>query len=123
MAQQGYGCVFGDCTSAINHLITTISPAASVELCDEHYVVGLIPLVAAELGLDPGEFYGQVEKIVKREQDKAAKAVAVAEAAEARAQEILEAAGTGGHTQADADADGAAAEQLAAEAEREAAEL
>lgn len=83
MAEQGYGCVFGDCPKAINHLITTINPAASVELCDEHYVVGLIPIVAAELGLDPGEFYGQVEKIVNREQAKAAKALAAAEAAKA----------------------------------------
>lgn len=83
MADSGYGCEFGDCTSAPNHLLTTIAPPATVSLCDDHYPAGLIPLLAAELGVDPGDFYGHVEKYLARENKKAEKALADAQAAEA----------------------------------------
>lgn len=66
-----------------NHILTTLNPPATVELCDDHYGPGMIPLVAAELGLDPGDFYANVERYAKREQAKAERALAKAQAAEA----------------------------------------
>ena len=83
MAEMGYGCVFGDCTAQPNHMVTTINPASTISTCDDHYAPSLIPLLAAELGLDPGEFYGDVERIIKREAKRAEKALADAQAAEA----------------------------------------
>lgn len=80
MAETGYGCVFGDCTSPIDHILTTLSTGASVSLCAEHYAPGLIPLLAAELGVDPGDFYGHVERYLARETKKAEKALADAQA-------------------------------------------
>lgn len=83
MAEMGYGCVFGDCTTQPNHMITTINPASTISTCDEHYAPSLIPLLAAELGVDPSEFYVMVEKYLAREAKKAAQALADAQAAEA----------------------------------------
>lgn len=65
---------------ARNHIITRLSPPASVELCDEHYGPGLIPLLADELGVEPGPFYAHVEKYLKREAIKADRALADAQA-------------------------------------------
>ncbi|HEV2222422.1 MAG TPA: hypothetical protein VGV89_06885 [Thermoplasmata archaeon] len=76
-----------------NHILTTLNPPATVELCDDHYGPGMIPLVAAELGLNPGDFYANVERYAKREQAKADKALAAAEQAEANL--------NGGEVQAD----------------------
>jgi len=83
MAEMGYGCVFGDCKTQPNHMVTTINPASTISTCDEHYGPSLIPLVAAELGLDPGEFYANVERYIAREAKKAERALAEAQAAEA----------------------------------------
>lgn len=68
---------------ARNHILTTLNPPASVELCDDHYGPGLIPLLAAELGVEPGPFYAHVEKYLKREAAKADRALADAQAVEA----------------------------------------
>lgn len=81
MAEQGYGCEFGECRNTVNVLITRLSPASTVSLCDEHYAPGLIPLLAAELGLDPGKFYANVERYMARAAKEADKALATAEAA------------------------------------------
>lgn len=83
MAETGYGCVFGDCTQQVAHIITDITNGASVSLCAEHYGPGMIPLLAAELGIEPMVFYADVERILAREAKKAAKAVADAQAAQA----------------------------------------
>lgn len=83
MAEVGYGCVFGDCTAQVAHIITDITNGASVSLCAEHYGPGMIPLLGAELGVDPMVFYAGVERILDREAKKAAKAVADAQAAQA----------------------------------------
>lgn len=68
---------------ARNHILTTLSPPASVELCDQHYGPGMIPLLAAELGVEPGPFYAYIEKYLKRETAKADRALADAQAAQA----------------------------------------
>jgi hypothetical protein len=81
MAEMGYGCVFGDCTTQPNHMITTINPASTISTCDEHYPPSLIPLLAAELGVDPTEFYANVERFLAREAKKAGRALADAHAA------------------------------------------
>jgi hypothetical protein len=83
MAEMGYGCVFGDCTAQPNHMITTINPASTISTCDEHYAPSLIPLLAAELGTDPVEFYAKVERWLAAEAKKAERALAEAQAAEA----------------------------------------
>lgn len=66
-----------------NHILTTLSPPVTIELCDDHYAAGLIPLLAADLGLDPSEFYAYIEKYVKREAAKAAREQEALETAEA----------------------------------------
>lgn len=83
MAEMGYGCVFGDCTVQPNHMVTTINPASTISTCDDHYAPSLIPILAAELGIDPGDFYTTVEKYLAKLAREAAKALADAQAAEA----------------------------------------
>lgn len=83
MAEAGYGCVFGDCTQQVAHIITDITNGASVSLCQEHYGPGMIPLLGAELGVEPMVFYADVERILAREAKKAAKQLADAQAAQA----------------------------------------
>lgn len=83
MTTTGDGCAFADCTAGYNHLITTLRPPSTVMLCDEHYPAGLIPLLAAELGVDPTGLYAHIEKFLKSEARKADKAVADVQAAEA----------------------------------------
>lgn len=90
MAEMGYGCVFGDCTSQVAHIITDISNGATVSLCGEHYAPGLIPLLAAELGVDPGDFYANIERYLARQAKKA-------EAELAKVQAAAEAGGEDGH--------------------------
>jgi hypothetical protein len=81
MAATGFGCEFGDCPLAPVHLITNITNGATVSLCDDHYAPGLIPLLAAALGVDPGDFYATVERYLKRQAVKADKDLADAQAA------------------------------------------
>lgn len=83
MAEAGYGCVFGDCTSQIRYMITDMSAGSTVTLCDEHYAPGMIPLLAAALGVDPGDFYANVERYLKAQARKAEKELADAQAATA----------------------------------------
>jgi len=81
MAASGFGCEFGDCPLGPTHLITTLTNGATVALCDDHYGPGLIPLLASELGVDPGDFYTYVERYLKRQAVKADKDLADAQAA------------------------------------------
>lgn len=83
MAEAGYGCVFGDCPKQFTQMITNITNGATVTLCEEHYAPGLIPILASELGVDPGDFYAVVERYLKRQQSKADKDLADAQAAAA----------------------------------------
>lgn len=99
----GYGCEFGDCQSQVNHLVTTLNPASTISLCNEHYAPGLIPLLAADLGVDPGKFYASIEQFIKR-----AAAAAVKDAARAAA--AAEAAGDDDRQADDDDHQGDAAD-------------
>lgn len=84
-------CDWGGEPHTRNHILTTISPPITVELCDDHYGPGLIPLLAAEIGVDPGKFYESVERFLAR----AAKA-AERELADAQAAEQAEGSGSSG---------------------------
>lgn len=83
MAEQGYGCIWGDCTSKVDVIITDLTNGASVSLCMEHYGPGLIPILAGQLGVDPTDLYAAIERFLDREAKKTAKALADARTAEA----------------------------------------
>lgn len=83
MAEHGYGCEFGDCTAQPVHLLTDTRNGATVSLCDEHYPPGIIPLLAAALGVEPMEFYAHIEKYLTAQAKKAERDLAKAQAAQA----------------------------------------
>lgn len=68
-----YGCALGDGTHRVNWLITHLQPPMTISLCDDDFPVGVIPLLAAELGVDPGRLYDSVKRFVDREQARQAK--------------------------------------------------
>lgn len=67
-----------------NHILTTITPPATIELCDDHQVVGLLGILAVLLGLDPEGLRGAIKKYVNAQ-------VRAAEREMARAQEAEQA--------------------------------
>lgn len=83
MADQGYGCIWGDCTAPVAVILTDLTNGASVSLCEEHEGPGLIPIVAGCLGVDATDLYGSIERFLDREKRKADKALADARAADA----------------------------------------
>lgn len=83
MAELGFGCNWGDCAKQPVHLITDLRNGGTISLCDDDYAPGLIPLLAAELGVDPTHFYAHIEKYVKAQNAKAEKELAGAQAAQA----------------------------------------
>ena len=107
MAEAGYGCEYGDCMLQFRFMITDISNGNTITLCEEHYPPGLIPILASELGVDPGDFYTYVERYLKRQAAKAEKDLASAQAAStAKSSQAPAASPSGG--QADDDDDGQA---------------
>lgn len=76
MTTPGYGCSFDECQRPVTWLITNLSNGAVISLCDEDLSVGLVPVMAANLGVDPGKLYEQVKRLVDREAAKAARAAA-----------------------------------------------
>lgn len=71
-----YGCALGGPDHKVNWLVTRLSPALTISLCDEDFPVGLIPLLGSELGVDPARLYDAVKRFVDREQAREAKAAA-----------------------------------------------
>lgn len=76
-------CDWGDTPHARNVIITTLRPPSTIELCDDHYAPGLIPLLAANLGVDVGKLYAAIERFVAKAAKDADKE-ALAEAAVSR---------------------------------------
>lgn len=76
-------CDLGETPHARNWILTRLNPVLTVELCDEDFVPGIIGLLSAELGVEYGIVYGQLERMLKAEQKKADRALADAQAAEA----------------------------------------
>lgn len=74
MTTFGYGCTFDECQRPVTWLITNLSNGAVISLCDEDLSVGLVPVMAANLGVDTGKLYEAVKRLVDREAAKAAKA-------------------------------------------------
>lgn len=67
MNATGYGCALGDDSHQVNWLITRIRPAVTISLCDEDFPVGIIPVLASELGVDGGRLYDTIKRFVDRE--------------------------------------------------------
>lgn len=68
MSATGYGCALGDDSHQVNWLITRIRPAVTISLCDEDFPVGIIPVLASELGVDGGRLYDTIKRFIDREQ-------------------------------------------------------
>lgn len=80
---MSYECAFaeGQPGHPVNWLITRLAPAMTISLCDEDFPVGLVPVLASELGVDPGRLYDTIKRFTDREAAREAKETA--EAAEA----------------------------------------
>lgn len=74
----GYGCAREECANKVNWIITRISPPGTISACDEDMPMFVIPLLAGELGVDPGKFYDSVKRFTDREAARLAKAAAAA---------------------------------------------
>lgn len=78
----GYGCANEECQRPVNWLITHLNPPLTLSTCDEDSPVFLIPILAAELGVDADKLYDAIRRHVDREAKAAAKATSAAEALE-----------------------------------------
>lgn len=76
-------CDYGDTPHGRNHILTTITPPLTLELCDEHEAPGLIFILADRLGVDGERFYAMITRWLDKEAKAADKALADARAAEA----------------------------------------
>lgn len=74
----GYGCAREECANKVNWIITRISPPGTISACDEDMPMFIIPLLAGELGVDPGRLYDSVKRFTDREAARLAKAAAAA---------------------------------------------
>ena len=68
MTDPGYRCALGDESHQVNWLVTRLRPAVTISLCDDDFPVGLIPLLAAELGVDQARLYDTIKRFTDREQ-------------------------------------------------------
>lgn len=89
----GYGCANEECQRPVNWLITHLNPPLTLSTCDEDSPVFLIPILAAELGVDADKLYDAIRRHVDKEAKAAAKAAADAYDA-AQAEDLRAAAET-----------------------------
>lgn len=75
MTAPGYGCAFDD-PNPVRWLITNLANGSTVSLCEDDFPVGMIPLIAAHLGVDPGRLYEAIKRFVDREAAREAKTAA-----------------------------------------------
>lgn len=83
----GYGCANEECQRPVNWLITHLNPPLTLSTCDEDSPVFLIPILAAELGVDADKLYDAIRRHVDREAKAAAKAASAAEVPEGQGDE------------------------------------
>ena len=57
----------------VSWLITHLNPAGTISLCDEDFAIGVIHLLATDLGADPERLYAALERFVKAEAARQAK--------------------------------------------------
>lgn len=74
---MSYECVWDGEPHGATFLFTHLTSGQTLQWCDEHMPAGLIPLVGAELGVDPMKFFEAVRKFVDREAKAAAKPATV----------------------------------------------
>ena len=117
MTAPAYGCQLqGEGEShQVSWLITHLNPPGTISLCDDDFAIGIIHLLATDLGADPERLYDTIKRFTDREkarQDKeAARAAADGTgppdpAATHAAQQEAIAAGALDPDPADYDADG-----------------
>lgn len=82
MSTPGYGCALGDDTHQVTWLVTHLKPASTISLCEDDFAIGLIHLIATDLGTDPERLYDAIKKHVDREAARQAKADARAAVAD-----------------------------------------
>ncbi|HEV2374679.1 MAG TPA: hypothetical protein VGS19_21270, partial [Streptosporangiaceae bacterium] len=73
---MGYGCAGDNCEQPVNWLLTHMKPAGTLSVCDDHFPVFAIGMLADFIGVDAGRLYEAIRKHVDREAAKAAKAAA-----------------------------------------------
>ena len=88
MTAPGYGCADDECRNPVNWLLTHMKPPGTLSVCDEHFAVFAIGLLAGDLGVDNARLYDVIRKHVDREAAKAAKAAAAEQAAQAQAAQV-----------------------------------
>lgn len=119
MNATGYGCALGDDTHKVNWLITRLRPAVTISLCEEDFPVGIIPVLASELGVDGGRLYDTIKRFTDREQAREAREAEQAASIPPQPPMTGDMAGEHPRTQADADQDEAQAAQLEADEHNE----
>lgn len=75
MTAPAYGCQLqGDGEShQVAWLITHLNPAGTISLCDDDFAIGVIHLLATDLGADPERLYDTIKRFTDREQARQAK--------------------------------------------------
>jgi hypothetical protein len=64
---NGYGCEFCDGKRPVQWLLTNLAAGATLSACAEDFPVALIPVLAGELGADPGRMYDAIKAVVDAE--------------------------------------------------------
>jgi hypothetical protein len=82
MAVQGIPCSFGDSDHAAEWIVTKLSNGETFTLCEDDFVPGMVPVIAAALGVEWQPLYKAIEKHLAAEGKRAARELAAAEAAE-----------------------------------------
>lgn len=72
---MSYECALGNGEGGhpVNWLITRLNPAVTISLCDEDFPVGIIPMLASELGVDQARLYDTIKRFTDREAAREAK--------------------------------------------------
>ena len=50
----------------VSWLITHLNPAGTISLCDDDFAIGVIHLLATDLGADPERLYAALERFLER---------------------------------------------------------
>lgn len=89
MTAGGYGCEFCGGQHPVNWLVTRLAPSATIPLCGEDFPVGIIPLLAVELGVDVQRLYDAIKRFTDREVAREAKAAEKAQDTPAQVTAVL----------------------------------
>lgn len=90
---SGYMCDFHEDQHGARFIFMDAATGASISWCPDAFPPGILPILAAELGVEPVPFYEHVRKYVDREAKKAARADVEAQ--------VREVAKEGGYSEGD----------------------